>query len=1182
MAVKSSGSLTLSEIQTEFGGNVPHGITEYYALEDGAGLPASGPLEMSDFYSKYSDHTGTENRVIEPPMYAVAGSDEGFGNFNGYPRRLVPELKLDGRIFSSLTITMSADLDYGCNLWVRKNSSSNSDWGKVNTTNGVTTVVAGNAESNVLCRLEHGTSGRGSDGPYTWSFDGTSQRPEKSSSAYSGALPQWISTANDVWEFGLTAGGAWQNDFDNCDIHMSFTETIPNIYKIDEHYTKFNAGTHSWTAPSGVSSVIVDVIGGGAGGSGAANRQDGNSNYQWGGGGGGGGAGGRNETTVSVNAGSTYSIVVGSGGSGSSGTAYGTDSSNGSDGGNSSAFSITSNGGQGGRGVVSQESGSAQALSSGRGGNGGSPNGGQGGSGSRGGSGPSGGVHEQGDRTPTGTGAGTQGTDGASGDCRGGGGGGSGITNSGGHGGDADGARSGTNGENGGGGGGGAAEQGGGGPSGTLGHAGDGGDGYVSLSWQGTADPNDYIAATGGTIITDGDYKIHKFESNGTFAVQSLGSAGYNTAEILISAGGGGGGGDIGGGGGGGGTKMDVIQSNALAPDGGSGYSQTVTQSHSFGQGTHVASSATTYGPYQIDGLSTIALTNVQGHQIGENGEWHHNHALEYSFDNSTWIHDPTVTWIGWTASDWSNGGQGSCNGAGGNGGTYYPGHGRQEYSCPGVGFNISNSTGYSQVWIRINGACERSSVDVTYTISTWVSTPSTGSHSVTVGGGGSGSTGTGSQGGTSSFGSLYSLTGGGAGGHAIGNAGTNGGSGGGAGGHDGNPTGMPGISGQGHAGGTSPTRCSGGGGGKGGPGSNGTNLGGHGGSSYTGMGYVVAGGGAGNADDSSGGTPGNAGTFAGAGNTPGNNGFHADQYHAGGGGGGGHFSGTSGGNGGSGIVMVKYRYQSLVPTYITATGGTITTDGDYKIHTFTANGTFNITQLGTQQYVETLVIAGGASGGGNRGGGGGAGGYRFDADLSVTETSYPITVGAGHPATTYNVVGGNGSNSVFHTLVSTGGGGGGSFDPSGGISGGSGGGGGHLLSPGTGGSGNAGQYTPVEGYAGGSGGGANGGAGAGGGGGAGGTGYPNSGGAGGAGGPGRISSITGSSITKGGGGGGGGSGGSGGAGGSGGGGAGGTSTHGTNATSNTGGGGGGSANSEGYWSGAGGSGIVIIRYRYQ
>jgi hypothetical protein len=1182
MAVKSSGQLSLSEIQTEFGGNVPHGITEYYALEDGAGLPASGPIEMSDFYSKYSDHTGTENRVIEPPMYANAGSDEGHGNFNGYPRRLVPELKLDGRIFSSLTITMSADLDYGCNLWVRKNSSSNSDWGKVNTTNGVTTVVAGNAESNVLCRLEHGPSGRGSDGPYTWSFDGTSQRPAKSSSAYSGALPQWISTANDVWEFGLTSGQAWSNDFDNCDIHMSFTETIPNIYKIDEHYTKFNAGTHSWTAPSGVSSVIVDIIGGGGGGSGAANRQDGNSNYQWGGGGGGGGSGGRNETTVSVNAGSTYSIVVGSGGSGSSGTAYGTDSSNGSDGGNSSAFSITSNGGQGGRGVVSQESGSAQALSSGRGGNGGSPNGGQGGSGSRGGSGPSGGVHEHGDRTPTGTGAGTQGTDGASGDCRGGGGGGSGITNSGGHGGDADGARSGTNGENGGGGGGGAAEQGGGGPSGTLGHAGDGGDGYVSLSWQGTADPNDYIAATGGSIITDGDYKIHKFESNGTFAVQSLGSPGYNTAEILISAGGGGGGGDIGGGGGGGGTKLEVIQSNALAPDGGSGYSQTVTQSHHFAQGRYGWTDNPTgpgggpYGPYQVDGLSTISLTGIYGKQVSHNGEWHHNHALEYSFDNNTWIHDPTVSWIGWSGSDASNGGQGN----------YYPGHGRDQQFSNTNSFNISNSTGYSQIWIRINGFCERHQLDVYYTISTWVTTPSTGSHSVTVGGGGSGSTGTGSQGGTSSFGSLYSLTGGGAGGSSSGNSGSNGGSGGGSGGSSGNGQIMPGISGQGHAGGISPTNSSsGGGGGKGGPGSDGVFIGGHGGSSFIGLGHVVGGGGSGTSNSANGGVPGDAGTFAGGGGSSGNNGLHADQYHAGGGGGGGDGAST-GGNGGSGVVLVKYRYQSLVPTYIAATGGTITYDGDYKIHTFTANGTFNITQLGTQQNVETLVIAGGGGGGHPRGGGGGAGGYRFDADLSVTQTSYSISVGSGGAGAAYDGgQGSDGNNSVFNTITSTGGGGGaGDHTGNNGRTGGSG--GGAFAGPGTGGSGNAGSYTPVEGYDGGSS--STNLFASGGGGGAGSVGGPQSGNNAGAGGSGRISSITGSSITRGGGGGGGahGSGGGGagipGAGGSGGGGRGGTTgAAGYNGTANTGGGGGGGAASSGVGR-TGGSGIVIIRYRYQ
>jgi len=57
------------------------------------------------------------------------------------------------------------------------------------------------------------------------------------------------------------------------------------------------------------------------------------------------------------------------------------------------------------------------------------------------------------------------------------------------------------------------------------------------------------------------------------------------------------------------------------------------------------------------------------------------------------------------------------------------------------------------------------------------------------------------------------------------------------------------------------------------------------------------------------------------------------------------------------------------------ATGGTITTDGDYKVHKFTSSGTFTITQLGTDEVVEYLVVAGGGAGGGFNAGGGGAGG---------------------------------------------------------------------------------------------------------------------------------------------------------------------------------------------------------------
>jgi len=62
----------------------------------------------------------------------------------------------------------------------------------------------------------------------------------------------------------------------------------------------------------------------------------------------------------------------------------------------------------------------------------------------------------------------------------------------------------------------------------------------------------------------------------------------------------------------------------------------------------------------------------------------------------------------------------------------------------------------------------------------------------------------------------------------------------------------------------------------------------------------------------------------------------------------------------------------------ITATGGTESTVGAYKIHTFTSNGTFTITQ-GSYQEIDYFAIAGGGPAGrntdANGSGGGGAGG---------------------------------------------------------------------------------------------------------------------------------------------------------------------------------------------------------------
>ena len=150
------------------------------------------------------------------------------------------------------------------------------------------------------------------------------------------------------------------------------------------------------------------------------------------------------------------------------------------------------------------------------------------------------------------------------------------------------------------------------------------------------------------------------------------------------------------------------------------------------------------------------------------------------------------------------------------------------------------------------------------------------------------------------------------------------------------------------------------------------------------------------------------------------------------------------------------------VPKYITATGGTITTSGDYKIHAFTGPGTFCVScggnAGGSNTVSNMLIVAGGGSGSRNDvGAGGGAGGLRCLTATPVTAQGYPIVVGAGGSATPTCAQGNNGSNSSAISLTSTGGGGAGGGAPPWqarpGNTGGSGGGGGGNS--GTGGAGN-------------------------------------------------------------------------------------------------------------------------------
>ena len=121
--------------------------------------------------------------------------------------------------------------------------------------------------------------------------------------------------------------------------------------------------------------------------------------------------------------------------------------------------------------------------------------------------------------------------------------------------------------------------------------------------------------------------------------------------------------------------------------------------------------------------------------------------------------------------------------------------------------------------------------------------------------------------------------------------------------------------------------------------------------------------------------------------------------------------------------------------------GGTITTSGDYTIHTFTSSGVFTPIR---GNIVDYLVVGGGGAGGKLLAGGGGAGGFLTAEDFDVTAENMSITIGAGGAALTGNGNGNDGSDSVFSTITSTGGGGGGQYGTNGvaGRVGGSGGGG--------------------------------------------------------------------------------------------------------------------------------------------
>ena len=124
-------------------------------------------------------------------------------------------------------------------------------------------------------------------------------------------------------------------------------------------------------------------------------------------------------------------------------------------------------------------------------------------------------------------------------------------------------------------------------------------------------------------------------------------------------------------------------------------------------------------------------------------------------------------------------------------------------------------------------------------------------------------------------------------------------------------------------------------------------------------------------------------------------------------------------------------RWIQLNEKFLSVSGGTQSTFGDYTLFTFTSNGTCTV---GGEGNIDILVVAGGGQGGlpagnDNYGGGGGAGGLVWYTGFKVDAGEHSIVVGNGGAQTSSgsgNRQGNDGADSTAFGLTAKGGGGGG------------------------------------------------------------------------------------------------------------------------------------------------------------
>lgn len=155
--------------------------------------------------------------------------------------------------------------------------------------------------------------------------------------------------------------------------------------------------------------------------------------------------------------------------------------------------------------------------------------------------------------------------------------------------------------------------------------------------------------------------------------------------------------------------------------------------------------------------------------------------------------------------------------------------------------------------------------------------------------------------------------------------------------------------------------------------------------------------------------------------------------------------------------VMPTASGGTIPPSTLQLTGGTVTVEDGWEVHTFTSSADMVVTQAGEAKY----FAAGGAGSGGASGtgtGGGGGAGEAEEGTMTFPVGTHPVVIGQGGASVTGTTVGNNGTDTTVGSLITAKGGGAGGSGTTAAKSGASGGGAGAGSSSGTKGAGTPGQ----------------------------------------------------------------------------------------------------------------------------